>query len=443
MLKKTDAVGSLIFVLSILGCASDTHFEGQSKTRRSDRDGSQSVPPGPAPRPSPGPGSGPSPISKEVPSTPAPPASPAPSEPALEPKILIEDDATEYFVIPADKEEGNLTETPKQEIPTPATNKVQTYVFGEDAYPYDYILVIDNSSSMATITDKVKNGFKSILTTPNVFPPLARIAVMSTMTGASDNLSLTGLGISKYLGIEYEPGFLDFINKASIVQYKAKVTPFATRWPLEGCDQKWFEPTAKDSQGEYCLTSTLQTTGYGVGAEAGIRAFKQLIQKNINTTLFRPQAIVNVIFVSDTHDPGTDFLDTNVPSYPEINALVGQSNKIKSLRFNAIAPDAPCPNSVEKVYTKSYFAITDASMGQKADVCTLADYSGFLQKLILASKTLEPKFPLDSPASKINKVTVDDIEILTYTLSPTKDSIIIDGLDPKKVSRIKVDYWAL
>jgi hypothetical protein len=245
------------------------------------------------------------------------------------------------------------------------------------------------------------------------------------------------------VGIEYEPGFLDFINKAAITNYKTKVLPFAARWPLEGCDQKWFEPTTKDSMGEYCLTSALQTTGYGVGAEAGIRAFKQLIQKNINNTLFRPQAVVNVIFVSDTHDPGTDLLDTNVPTFAEITSLVAQSNKIKSLRFNAIAPDAACPNSVEKIYTKSYYSITEASMGQKADVCTLADYSGFLQKLILASKTMEPKFLLDSPASKINKVTVDDVEILTYTLSATKDSIIIDGLDPKRISRVKVDYTAL
>lgn len=211
MLKKTDVVVSIMCAIVLWGCTSESQFEGQTKTRRSDRDGSQSVPPSPAPRPNPNPGgTGPAPVNKENPSTSAP----------LEPKIQIDRDSAENLGLTPEKIEGATVEIPKQESAPLETNKVQTYVFGEDAYPYDYILVIDNSSSMETITEKVKSGFKSILTTPNVFPPLARIAVMSTMTGAADNLNLTGTGISKYLGIEYEPGFLDFINKASIANYK-------------------------------------------------------------------------------------------------------------------------------------------------------------------------------------------------------------------------------
>jgi hypothetical protein len=319
-------------------------------------------------------------------------------------------------------------------------------LFGEELDKYDYVLVMDNSVSMNAIVANVKNAFKALVAQPGVFPADTLMAVMSTMIGDEANLAMTGKGIDRYTGIDAEPGFLDFIYKGAIQNYRAQVNASrAGKWPLDGCDQRWFKPDEKDAAGIYCLEASLQITASSVGAEPGIHAFKQILQKNAGKALFRPKAIVNVIFVSDTHDPGVgnDDLLKSIPSYSEIRALADKSNSIQSLRFHALAPEQQCAGTGEGVHTKSYYKIAADSNGSKADVCTLANYGEFLKKTILESKAKEPVFTLEHPATEIVKVTVDGIEVKDYQLNSEKNGITIPGLDPTKKSMVVIEYRTL
>ena len=42
---------------------------------------------------------------------------------------------------------------------------------------------------------------------------------MSTMHAGPNDFTKTGLGINRYTGIDYEPGFLDFVHKAAVDKY--------------------------------------------------------------------------------------------------------------------------------------------------------------------------------------------------------------------------------
>lgn len=373
------------------------------------------------------------------------PAEPEEQDPA--PPLVVDDDASGAPVVeePQTDEPPPIGETSDDDGPKTEARS-QSFPFGEEQDKYDYVLVMDNSVSMNAIAANVKNAFKAILAQPDVFPADALMAVMSTMTGNEADLAKTGKGINRYTGIDAEPGFLDFIYKGAIQNYKAQVNATrAGKWPLDGCDQKWFKPGDKDATGAYCLDAALQITASAVGAEPGIHAFKQILQKNAGKALFRPNAIVNVIFVSDTHDPGVGNADllASIPSYSEIRALADKSNSIQSLRFHALAPEQQCAGTGEGVHTKSYYKIAADSNGSKADVCTLVNYGDFLKKTILESKAKEPVFMLERPASEIVKVTVDGVEVKDYQLSATKDSITIPSLDSNKKSTVTIDYRTL
>lgn len=415
-----------------LACSNDTAFKSESSRRATKQ---------PEPKPKNEPAAEP----PEEAETPEPP--PAEEQEPVPPLVIDEEaaDTPAASDPPADEPKTPpIDETsddgPKTELRT------QSFPFGEEQDKYDYVLVMDNSVSMTAIAANVKNAFKAIQTQPGVFPADALMAVMSTMIGDAANLATTGKGINRYAGIDAEPGFLDFINKAAIQNYKAQVNATrAGKWPLDGCDQKWFKPGDKDAAGTYCLEAALQSTGASVGAEPGIQAFKQILQKNAGKALFRPKAIVNVIFISDTHDPGVGNADllSSIPSYSEIRALADKSNSIQSLRFHAIAPEQQCAGTSEDVHTKSYYKIAADSNGNKADVCTLVNYGEFLKKTILESKVKEPVFMLERPASEIVKVTVDGVEVKDYDVSTTKDSITIPSLAPDKKSTVTIEYRTL
>lgn len=79
---------------------------------------------------------------------------------------------------------------------------------------------------------------------------------------------------------------------------------YVIHYPLVGCESKWFAPTQKDGSGNPCIAAAFQSKNSCTGTEAGILAFQQLLEKNKGKSIFRQGAIANVIFVSDTHDPG-------------------------------------------------------------------------------------------------------------------------------------------
>ena len=101
---------------------------------------------------------------------------------------------------------------------------------------------------------------------------------------------------------------------------------------------------AKNSSGESCIAAATQSTFSSLGVEAGIHAVEQLFLKHSGQALFRPNALVNIIFVSDTHDPGINSqqLKDARASYAELLDLASVDNRIASLKFHALAPVERC-----------------------------------------------------------------------------------------------------
>ena len=314
-----------------------------------------------------------------------------------------------------------------------------TYQYGEPDPKVDYLFVVDNSVSMLSIIELVNAGFQAILN-QNVFSPDSQVAVMSTMIADANNFAVTGLGISRYTGIDFEPGFLDFVNKDAIAKYRLESPGNAAKWAMDGCQQKWFKPEDKDGMGNYCLSAALQSTYSAVGAEPGIHAFEQLLLKNAANPVFRPEALVNVIFVSDTHDPGRNVqeLIDSIKTYQQLTDLAKVANNMRSLKFHAIAPAEKCTG--ENLYDRSYYTLVDASQGTKGDSCTLTDYTEFMKTMVAASQKVEPVFALEKPANEVIRVLVNDQEINDFQVADDKMSIKINGLDPKKAVSISILY---
>lgn len=323
--------------------------------------------------------------------------------------------------------------------------RTQNFKFGPSQVTTDYILIIDNSSSMNAILERVKKGIQGVIeNSPNVFPPNSRMAVMSTMIGAAPSYSTTGSGIGRYQGIDLEPGFLSFVNAAQIRAYKAGVRSRANNWPLNGCEQEWFKPSDKDGSNNFCFTAALQTTGTSVNVEAGIHAFRQLLDKNKNKQIFRTNALVNVIFISDTHDPGANnrqLVDTR-PRYAEIvNFIKTTANKdIGGLKFHALAPiNSTC--SGEAMYDKAYLKIASDSGGEQADACAAGtDYVEFFRRMSASSVKKEPIFSLEKPAAKILSIKVGNTLVKDFKMSETGDVVTIPGLAPTSDVDIVIEF---
>lgn len=339
----------------------------------------------------------------------------------------------------------------QQTLPPPSNTdtqlgpKTQNFKFGPSQVTTDYVLIIDNSSSMNTILQRVKNGIQRVIeNSPTVFPPNSRMAVMSTMIGAAPSYSTTGAGIDRYQGIDLEPGFLSFVNAAQIKAYKAGVRSRADNWPLNGCDQEWFKPSDKDGSNNFCFTAALQTTGESVNVEAGIHAFRQLLDKNKNKQIFRTNALVNVIFISDTHDPGANNpgLVNTRPQYADIvNFIKTTANKgIGGLKFHALAPiNSTC--SIEAMHDKAYLKIATDSGGEQADACAAGtDYVEFFRKMSASSVKKEPIFSLEKPAAKVLSVKVGNALVKDFKVSETGDVVTIPGLAPTSDVDIVIEY---
>jgi hypothetical protein len=298
---------------------------------------------------------------------------------------------------------------------------------------------------MEPILNRVKAGFRSVIETNSIaFPPDSRMAVMSTMIGKDPDYTTTGPGIDRYNGIDLEPGFLSFVNAAQVRKYKDSVRGRADKWPLGGCEQEWFKPSDKDGQNNFCFLAALQTTAASVNVEAGIHAFKQLLDKNKAKPIFRPNALVNVIFISDTHDPGENKQDLirSRPSYADIIKFNNNTvNKvIGGLKFHALAPiNATC--SSEGVHDKAYLTIATVSGGEQADSCSNStDYEEFFRKMRASSAKREPIFSLEKPATKVLIVKVNGTAVTDFKLSEAGDTVSIPSLTPSTDVDVVIEY---
>ncbi|NRA67578.1 MAG: hypothetical protein HRU19_24065 [Pseudobacteriovorax sp.] len=316
---------------------------------------------------------------------------------------------------------------------------VSEYPFGEPDPAVDYLFVIDNSVSMGPILADVNKGYASIVGT-NSFPPNSKVAVMTTMIGDPVDFAKTHSSVATYTFIENEPGFLNFVDKASIDAFVALDADFANDFPVAGCANKWFSPEDVNADGVPCLLAATQSVFSALISEPGIHAFQQLLLKHAGTPLFRENALLNVIFVSDTHDPGVDNADLKAatPVYNELVTMANVDNKLRNVKFHALAPEVQCTG--EGTHDFSYFTLVAASAGLKQDPCATDDYQAFLKAMIEASVIDAPNFNLEYSATQIKEVLVDGVATTEFTVSEDGKAISIPSLDPKTPVTVQVVY---
>lgn len=126
-------------------------------------------------------------------------------------------------------------------------------------------------------------------------------------------------------------------------------------FPRQGCNKSWFAPTDVGADGMPCLTAALQLAPVCTGVEAGITSLQHMLKKATTEgrKIFRDGAIINVIFVSDTHDSGQyDDIDPTKEGYygtpgapksrPGIadiqSAILENNPTVSSIKFNGVVP---------------------------------------------------------------------------------------------------------
>ncbi|MEQ1504922.1 MAG: hypothetical protein ABMB14_22005 [Myxococcota bacterium] len=241
--------------------------------------------------------------------------------------------------------------------------------------PVDYLFVIDDSVSMAAVMDRVREGFAA-MALADVFPPDSRIAVITTLPADRHHPVRPALeSLPDWLG--FEPGFLGVVDGPAIAQFRGVAPPeVAARFPVDGCDG-WFAPGDTNAGGVPCLVAHTQTSLLPLGAEAGLTALGQHL--SANPELFRPGAAVNVVFVSDTHDPGFDGPGSHAliqrrPSVEELRKAAQVSNDLASFRLHGIVPESECTVEKWSALGPVYLDAIRRSGGEALDLCAADTY---------------------------------------------------------------------
>jgi hypothetical protein len=341
----------------------------------------------------------------------------------------------------------------------------------------DYVLVLDNSSSMATALTNAKAGLGAVIS-KKIVHANARVGVMSTMPAQRSDLTKIHPAIlvamaknGGYPGGNLEPGFLRLTAQAQLEAFKASpsVSPtLAARWSKDLCDEGFFSPYALHPAGYSCLEAAMQTSFQGVGVEDGILSFSQMIERLGTTKLFRDGAEVNVVFISDVHAPGmsstwkpkdhpdvaADLFDAaKRPSYASIKAQIAKANDIEKLTFHGIVPPGYVEDCTESASEfglgLSYYELIDASGGLKQNVCVSSGYEDFFSNIVKNAQAKTTKaLKLDTAKAavagarpKVITVTVDGAATKAYEFDQDAGKVVLDLTKlEKKVLKVVVKY---
>jgi hypothetical protein len=214
----------------------------------------------------------------------------------------------------------------------------------------DVLFVVDESVSMKDILPQFKAGFASL--SSNVYPADTLMAVTNTAPAPYLNVAANIFDPTKSwiddAPTAAQPGFLKLVTRASIASFKSAV-PSNNQFPLAGCANEWFRPQEKSPEGTLCLNAHSQISLIGTGVESGATTLSQMIKNRQNSgkRTFREGALANVIFVSDTHDPGAAYYGqpkapANLPTYDALVQQIHAANpELAGLKFHGIVPLPP------------------------------------------------------------------------------------------------------
>lgn len=313
---------------------------------------------------------------------------------------------------------------------------------------FDFLFIIDQSISMAKVVERLDKAFKDLVSGSSPFPAGSKIAVMNTMVATSPGSSKPHPDLRGHKAWEIEPGFQHLINRSRIINFRNQTSSeYKGQWALSGCSQSWFDPQQRAAEGHFCMEAATQISLARVGKEPGMEAYAQFMRSPGGRGVFRNSSIVNVIFVSDTHDPGgrSDDLKAKAESksYAGLRDLTLSSNpSISGVKFHGIVPSVKCTD--EDLHSKSYHRIIDQSEGVKKNVCKVSSFKSFIRKMI--SKSDEPKdvtFALSRPEYFVKWVSVNGKRYSNYQVSSDFRYLLMRGLDSDSRSKIVVKYGAL
>jgi len=234
----------------------------------------------------------------------------------------------------------------------------------------DYLFVVDSSSSMEGILDKVLDGIDA-LTRDGVFPKDARLGVMNMTPSDPLRPGTIHPSIKSRWWLKFEPGFGDLIDGDRITVFREVAPPYlAERFSAAGCD-KWFAPDAKNADGVPCLVANTQISLYPIEVEAGLTSLGQRLERD--PPLFRSGAAANVVFVTDTHDPGipadapgfADLMSIR-PTFAQLETEALSRQQLASFRIHAIAPASVCTAEDWTAAGPAYFEAAKAGEARRS-----------------------------------------------------------------------------
>lgn len=281
----------------------------------------------------------------------------------------------------------------------------------------DYLFVVDNSISMRTLLPKFLSGVETLANDPTAFGDRARIAVITTLPADPDVPGALHPSVRLTPGIEYDPGFGAPVSETRVREYVAAAPHMRRRMNLPGCNA-WFSPDEKSEYGNPCLQAHMQVGLTPVRVEAGLTAFGQLL--DTKDFSFRRGAAVNVVFVSDTHDPGIDlmrhaFAEDMVALRPKVSDLqdaVKARFDTSAFRLHAIAPATVCTNEDWSSIGPVYKTAAETTGGVFIDICTAEDYRPLLEAITdVGAQPSRAVLTLGRPATEILSVTVDGASV--------------------------------
>jgi hypothetical protein len=325
--------------------------------------------------------------------------------------------------------------------------RVEEFHFGQSQQTVvaDFLFVVDNSSSMENVIDRVRKGFAT-LAKDNPFPAKSRIAVMGTLPGKEFDRTRPHRAARSSSKLAFDPGFLGLVDGERVARYRALMPEIADQFAVDGCDSAWFKPTDVNGAGVPCIVAHTQTGMRDVRVEAGLTALKQMLLRDGDEPLFRPGAAVNVIFVSDTHDPGANPNKQDIlelvqmrPDYAELKALLEKNSTVASFRLHAIAPKSMCSENWRDI-GPVYFDAVDASGGKGLDVCTADDYGQLIRDIARSgSVPTRAVFPLGKRAEDVEFVEVDGVDV-PFRVSDRGDIVLLDQEIPVERASVTVHY---
>ncbi|MEI6834799.1 MAG: hypothetical protein WCL28_12490 [bacterium] len=339
--------------------------------------------------------------------------------------------------------------------PVPITQSAK-FRYGKQAAPLvaDYLFVMDNSVSMKDDLDRVAAGLSAI--SRDKFPAATQIGVMTTMAAADPlaanliahkDINRAGYGSC----INKEPGFLSLVTKASVQSFKSCATVpdnYANKYSEPVCDTGWFKPFDVNSNGKRCFTAAFQNPRHAVVCEPGLLALEQIIKRHQQQgqSLFRDNAAVNIVFISD-EQAGCAAPETRgnrsdpAGALARIEAAIKINSRVASVKVHGITPSTTATVDIIPLNVLPYKLVIDKSLGKWFNIALGSNnYSSVMEQIISTPADItSADFFLPARASAIAGVEVNGVATMNYQFDGTS-KVSITGLDPQKVVDIVIKY---